>query len=537
MKKWILVCALSTLAMPLYAQVQFSITDFMRYGNGKQVSGTGDALPFEYFENQANIRLFWNDFTIGFRHHYDDPPEVGPPQYNVMKRYVEFQRSGLELRVGDYWTLYGKGLAMNLFENPGQNYDNGLDGLRAAYKNQYFKTQVAMGTLNFIDVDPRYYSRVEAYSVKSINAELLALDFVRIGGSYVRADCKLPTFFNPLLMNRVRAEIPELMLSLRGYGLEFFGEYAVKKSSVQELKPSGAVSLYDRTGEGLYASLAYASEKGFGITFEYKNYRFDVVDPINRAQYRPTRMLPIQNPPTVFKEHGFTLLSRNQHAIDFNDETGMQLDVYYAVSSKLTVNLNGSWASRQKAWSYSNTGQLVFETQKNFIPDLKADFAPFFELYGDVEWYFDGMSFIRTGFNRRYDVTNDGVARYVMTSTIPLRVEYMLNEEYSVTLQPEYQWVYDSEIKQSNYNNLFVNLALSKAPTWAVSVRMEYTTDKYDASGKDFWRLMEVAYRIASTHTVSLSYGSERGGLVCTNGICTVILPFDGVRFSLLSQI
>jgi hypothetical protein len=248
-------------------------------------------------------------------------------------------------------------------------------------------------------------------------------------------------------------------------------------------------------------------------------------------------MLPIQNPPIVFKEHSFTLLSRNQHAIDFNDETGMQLDMFYAVQSNLTLNLNGSWASRQKAWSYTSTGVLQFESQNKLSPNLDSKFAPFFELYGDVEWYFDGMSFIRAGFNRRYDVTNDGVAQALTSTTIPLRVEYALPNEYSVTFQPEFQWAYDEHFAEPRYQNLFVNIALSKAPTWTVSVRMETTTTKYDPSGKDFWRLIEVSYRVSSTHSVSLSYGSERGGLVCTNGICTVIPPFDGVRFSLLAQI
>jgi hypothetical protein len=454
-----------------------------------------------------------------------------------MKRYVEFARSGLELRVGDYWTLYGKGLAVNLIENPAQNYDTGIDGFRASYSNQYFKAITAEGLLHFVDVDPRYYSRVETYSVKSANAELLALDFFRLGGSLVRADGDLPLISNALVSNKVRAEIPEIMASLRGYGFDFFVEYAVKNSNVVEAKLDGSVKNYMSTGQGLYSSLSYATKSGFGATLEYKDYRFDPVDPIHRDQYRPTRMLPIQNPPIVFKEHSFTLLSRSQHVIDFNDEVGMQLDMFYCNGSGLTLNLNGSWATRQKAWSYAKNGQMIFESQNKFMPKLNNEFAPFYELYADVEWYFDGQSFIRAGFNRRYDVTNNGVAQYVYSTTIPIRIEYMLPNEYSLALQPEFQWAYDTPLPEPAYKNLFVNVALSKAPNWTVSVRMEYTTDKYDPSGKDFWRLVDVSYRIAATHTVSFSYGSERGGLVCTNGICTVIPPFDGVRFSLLSQI
>ena len=96
-------------ASSLYAQVQYSVGNSARYGNGIQYNG-GLQTQKEYIENQTNVRLFWDNFTIGMQYLYDDPPEFGPSYSGVKKRYVEFANKGLELRAGDFYTLYGKGL-------------------------------------------------------------------------------------------------------------------------------------------------------------------------------------------------------------------------------------------------------------------------------------------------------------------------------------------------------------------------------------------------------------------------------------------
>ena len=51
------------------------------------------------------------------------------------------------------------------------------------------------------------------------------------------------------------------------------------------------------------------------------------------------------------------------------------------------------------------------------------------------------------------------------------------------------------------------------------------------------WLSLELAYNITPTHRLSLMYGSQRGGLVCSNGICRIIPPFnDGFRINLTSM-
>ena len=47
------------------------------------------------------------------------------------------------------------------------------------------------------------------------------------------------------------------------------------------------------------------------------------------------------------------------------------------------------------------------------------------------------------------------------------------------------------------------------------------------------WVSMELSYNITSTQRISIIYGSLQGGLVCSNGICRILQPFnDGLKLS-----
>lgn len=535
MKQFGLLLAALVLCGPaaVFAQVEYSVGNFMRYGNGEQVIG-GQLRDKEYIENQTNVRLFWSDFTMGFEYLYDDPPEFGPRFQGIRKRYVEFSKQGLELRAGDFYTLYGKGLAMNLFENRGINYDTRLDGLRGTYRNRNVNAIFALGTMRYYDL--LNSDRIESYSVRSGHVEVRPFRFLRLGGSIVGADGELPT---PFGMDQVHADIPEFMVTLRGLGFDVFMQRAWKRSSILSPAAGGGFRSYESDGDAWYGSISYTSDIGLGVIFEYKDYRYDVVGEEERDPNRPTRMLPMQNPPIVHKEHYFTLLSRNPHVVDFNDEVGMQLDVFYSVSPTVTVNLNGAMASRHKGYVSRDGFLVTYDRDVSFMPTLDEKFSPFWELYGEVEWYFDGQSYLRAAVNRRYDAPYEANQPHVQSSTtIPVRIEYMLNEEYSLGASFEQQFFHDSySQKNPDYFNEFVALTLARAAQWSVTLRMEYTTDEEDKTGKDFWRTVEFAYRLGNQHIASISYGTERGGLICTSGICREILPFDGVRISLISQL
>ena len=525
------------------AQVQYSVNNFLRYGNGKQSSGPFESLK-EYLENQTNVRLFWSDFTVGMQYLHDNPPESNlvPKYVGIKKRYVEFQNEGIELRAGDFFTLYGRGLAVNLVEDRGINYDTGLDGIRGIYRSDWFTGIAAFGSMRYYDLENP--ERIENYDVKSAHAELKLLDNLRVGGSAVGVRGVVPTELGPA---PVQSDIFEGMITARALGFDLFAEFAQKYSSGSSQRAAASRLMpFSNKGWGLYASLGYSGDD-FGATLEFKDYWFDPVNPQERKPGRPTRMLPVQLPPSVIKEHSFYLLTRNMHPPDFNDEIGMQLDVFYSLTPRITLNLNGSIASRVVAWrALSDGGFALIRRDIEFLPRLEDAYSPFYEAYAEVEWYLDDHSYIRAAFNRRYDAPYDEIYREAgniqsvheqSSWTLPVRIEYMLGDAYSIGASFEQQLFHDSQYKEPDYFNEFVSLTLAKAPAWAATVRMQFTTTDFDPSEKKFWITGEFTHRIGNAHTATVSYGTERGGLVCSNGICRLVEPFDGLRFSLLTQL
>jgi len=47
------------------------------------------------------------------------------------------------------------------------------------------------------------------------------------------------------------------------------------------------------------------------------------------------------------------------------------------------------------------------------------------------------------------------------------------------------------------------------------------------------WVSGEISYKPSSALTLRTNYGTEKGGVRCTGGVCRYISPFDGMRLML----
>ena len=123
---------------------------------------------------------------------------------------------------------------------------------------------------------------------------------------------------------------------------------------------------------------------------DYKNYFFDERDPFEKNDItRTTRMMPFQNPPIVMKEHSYTLLTRAIHEVDFNDETGLQLEIYKSLNENTDLNFNGSISSRHSFYKF-DPNQFIFNKQErstDFLPSFSEEYSPYWELFGEVVHY------------------------------------------------------------------------------------------------------------------------------------------------------
>jgi hypothetical protein len=513
--------------------VTSSVSNILRYGNGERGFG-GLTRQTSYFENLTDVRLnFQPNVTIGFRLLSDDPPEVGDRFRGIKRRFVEVRQNNFSLRAGNFNELFGRGLALNLFENRGLAYDSWVDGVKAKYSSPLFDATILGGTLDFRDSVT--ITRYETYSLRAANIELKPLKGLVIGSSFVAADGTIPQFIDS---KTIKAEVPEFYTSFHFGKLNGFIGYAQKWTNV-------LTDTISHTGKGVYASLSY-SQKGFGIVIDYKDYRYDIRDPFDRgASERATRMLPFQNAPIVQKEHNYTLLTRALHQVDFNDEVGIQIEGFYSLSPSTMLNVNGSIASRHHFYDYDRNTFTFTERlrEKSFLPSFERRLSPYWELFLEAEHYFEETSAIRVGVARRANVlyndfTGAEFSHTQQATIIPVQLQYSLSDEYSVTVQTENEFAYDSyNTSNPHYYTQLLTLIVTRSPDLSVTARYEHTADKADPSGRQDWLIGEIGYTFGQSHTATLSYGKERGGQVCSNGVCQYQLPFEGVRFSLRSQL
>lgn len=510
-----------------------SVSNILRYGQGERGFG-GLAQQTSYFENLTDVRLnFQPNVTIGFRLLSDDPPEVGDRFRGIKRRFVEVRQENFSLRAGNFNELFGRGLALNLFENRGLAYDSWADGVKAKYSSPLLDATILGGTLDFRDSVT--ITRYEHYSLRAANLELRPLKGFIIGTSFVAADGTIPQFIGS---TSIRTEVPEVYTSFRAGGLNGFIGYARKWTNV-------LTDTASHKGDAVYASLSY-NGKGFGIVADYKDYRYDIRDPFDRgSSERATRMLPFQNAPTVQKEHNYTLLTRALHQIDFNDEVGIQIEGFYSISPSTMLNVNGSIASRHHSYDY-NRSTFTFTERKRenqFLPSFDRRLSPYWELFAEAEHYFDNTSALRVGLARRANVlyndfTGAEFSHTQQATIIPVQLQYSVTDEYAVTVQTENEFAYDSyNTSDIHYYTQLLTLIVTRSPDLTLTARYEHTTDKADPSGRRDWLIGEIGYTFGQSHTAAISYGKERGGQVCSNGVCQYQLPFEGVRFSLRSQL
>ena len=535
MKKLLLIIPLLlTPSENFKAQVSTSVSNLLRYGNGERSLGA-TKNDFQYFENLTDIRFnLPENVTVGLRLLYDDPPEVGLPFQGISRRFIEYRKDNYSVRVGNTSELYGRGLVLNLFENRGLAYDTWLDGIKARYKNRIIQASIIAGTVDFTDSINTY--RTEKYKLRGGNIEAKLHKSAKLGFSFISSQVNVPQFNGTFA--DTKAELPEIYLDLKNSAFNLFINYAHKWTNSPALKKTSF-------GNALYSSFSYSGNK-IGITIDYKNYKFDQQDPFLRDdETRTSKFMPFQNPPIVMKEHSYVLLSRSLHEVNFNDEVGFQVDANYMVNEHLNFNLNFSMASRHNAYKF-NIDDFEFnkiKRENNFLPSQDKDMSPYSEIFGEGEYYFNDNTALRFGaaFRKKTvygDITGLAGSHTIKSMVIPFQFQHLLSNNLSAVIQYEFENVNDNfNTGKKDYYNQYISILTSIFSKVTFAIRYEFTNNNFEVSGRKDWFLTELGYRISGTNLATVSYGLERGGQICTNGICRYILPFKGLRFTLQTSL
>jgi hypothetical protein len=560
---WISVASLVLLiaaATPSIAQqsedVHASGSNILRVGSGSTTDITGKESPKHYFEEIANARLFFQYFSIGLRYEMDDPSEVGRSYQDkaFRRRWITYRKDQLELQAGDVSALFGRGLAINLFESRPLNYDSWLDGASGKTELKIPKEWVDIGATvgvkavggreTFYPIDTMQLPM--QISARAANAEIgLFKKKFLLGAAFVEANTStsLAGPFNSTIQTNREVNQPDFYFDLNTGEFEAFAEWTENRSHVHvtqlPLQPLDTVV----AGHAVYASLSY-SNPIIGLTFEYKNYDYFEHAPGNAFTNRAGK-LPISSPPEVYRDFTYSTITRSTHAVNFDDEVGLQLEANITAIPQFTINLNGA-ASSTHNW-YGADGKSAEKV--GILPKFSNwGFYPFWEYFGEVEWNFDpdqDLNYARLAVHRRSDVIayniGDSSAETKWSTTLAAKLQYLTTPSQSIMAILEHQWAYDGSLPTPDKRRLneLLTLQYSFNPLITfggiLDLSVQYEAGPYHL--EDTWQQGFVSVRLGGSHVMLISYGSERGGINCTGGICRYVPPFKGLRLTLTSQI
>ena len=92
---------------------------------------------------------------------------------------------------------------------------------------------------------------------------------------------------------------------------------------------------------------------------------------------------------------------------------------------------------------------------------------------------------------------------------------------------------FTSLLSEKYQKNTFVSLTANYSSKWSLTIANESTNSDESLSNfeSNTWNSMSLTYRIKSDSALEVFYGSIRGGLDCTNGVCRYIQSFEnGLR-------
>ncbi len=468
MNRWFLLFfSLVIICIPeiLSAQIQWNGQQYTEYSIDRRHDQ-------RFFESWTDVAIKYDRWRLGLRYEIHTPPQLFSQQdegQGIYQRFLEYRNGGLTMTMGNYYAMLGRGLTLRSFENRPLRWDNNIDGLKFDLKTKFADVLLLGGKMRDLKGD-RYESlqggevRIKPVPKWHIGTTLITTSLPG------RGDMTAGSGFTQLNLKN----------------LKWYTEIALLKH------PDDPAGFHFNDRHAFYTS-ANLLINAFSLSAEFKDYE----------KYSLQEGLIFNNPPTVIREHLFTLLNRHQLVQNANDERGYLLEASYPVLENgiLTLNTNHTWNKNDQ--------------------DLCREF------YGQFEWdYPENWKWIWAAGQQK-----DLEARYL---NLVNSTSWIYDEHYAVKFIAEHQHVKIGLTDRMFFSQAFT-LSLSRANRFTVSVLAERTTEQ--DLNKKFWAGLQVDAHVAGQFDITVFGGTRREGKICAGGICVQKPEFKGLEVTLIAKL
>ena len=545
----------------LYSQVNITNELEVRYG--------GSANDYNYNELifDTRISLFKPNYMIEgiLSFERSNPPEIGLDERGLRKYLIGYYKENWSLEFGDIYQTWGRGLILNQLDYQNLDFDTGAEGVGFKFSKPNLSVNLIVGDLALSKSTTShsgYNPRIPNYFIDQF---IYGADF----NHFIKG------FNYGLSILAVEENSQDINHNLSNFRIG--KDYSAGDIFLSLIRKDSKKDNFDQNkqGSGFYLSNTnYLSN--WSITTSYRSMKIDINDPLSRDNLSENfgNALDIQRSPTGYYLHTFRLLSRTTQEVNLNDEIGLEFQVSGPLNSNNIVAINFMKSSSTKQW-YQILGEEWAGKENSFFPTSDNSAYPFEEIYLEFSGYSkNGNIYYKTGIDFQNEVFNvlsnsseNKSYEINKSQTVPLLLSFNTGSKWSFEMQLEYQklktgfkniiisddagiddlYSFHSLLSEKYQINKFISLSTNFNQKWTFNFSVETTNadesklnndsnENFDSSNS--WNSFGVSYKFDTDDTLQVFYGSVRGGLDCTNGVCRYIQSFDdGLRIDYTSNL
>lgn len=363
--------------------------------NGSISSNFGDNYDFySYAENRLDLNLFYNDVSAWVQYEYSNPPEVGFTFNNFRKFRLEYGGEHFNIKAGDLYEFWGRGLVLNQIDDQGTNFDNSIRGLFIGYNKGAVSASHINGNADIWNFGNDL--RIPYYNNKhNVFGNQIQFDgsFYSLGITQLHSNEEHQKLFGTAHVNHRMKGVYGSTFFSNG---DFFFEYVDKRSFEKTDFNNDVAHDTLKHGYGIYSNLNFYIGN-WGLTTEYKRYSFDRGHTDFTADDYGNR-IAFQMMPTLSREQNMTLSGRTIHQYNYNDERGVQFELTGSLPFDLQFIGQYAHLSRNDTWQSNSLTDWKETSIKGFLPGNDMSSLPYWENYVELGGFaLDNQLYFRVG--------------------------------------------------------------------------------------------------------------------------------------------
>jgi hypothetical protein len=459
-----------------------SASNWMQYwsNQAEPIWIRADTLPLEKTRRDSLDNRFSVDFNLGSFYagawlRTYEPNFSGDANEKITQRYLGWRQDGINIHVGNFYETFDRGLTLNAFLDDAVFFDNNLDGVKISGMYNYFDFDALSGRGFRFQPGQNEFTSQREYTIRAVRGALKPITGFKYGFSDVIFKQNSTQQFH----QSDNVNLISLNHEINRGPFDIYGEYAHKEGNTTEEEKTD--------GDGTYLSASY-SHRLFSVYGEYKNF-FRLLYP------GPTGAF---NTPPPVSHSGRTLSSLASVAGERGFQLGTLISPSFDLNFDLAYSESYSRGSLLRLYLAEKYAGIRWNPIEKIV--LNSHWDRFdYTLEDEIETYFDGY--------------------------------YYLNLVQTVSFSA-YRLSFSSG-GVDNYHEDYLTLGYSR-DFMEVTVGGSRSNNKFTVDPRKMaFAEATVHYK---THDLSIFHGGERGGLVCSSGICSYRPTFQGTRMILLSR-